>query len=91
MAEIRVESRSSLNQMTFSKMSLYPLHMHIETLGFPSGTSKELSCQGRRHKTWLPSLGWDDSLEEDMATHSNFLAWRIPWREEPGELYSIGL
>ena len=36
------------------------------------------------------SLGQEDPLEEEMATHSNFLAWEIPWTEEPGELQSIG-
>ena len=34
------------------------------------------------------SLGWDDPLEEGMATHSSTLAWRIPWTEEPGGLQS---
>ena len=42
-------------------------------------------------KTWVPSLGWDDPLEEGMATHSSILAWRIPWTEEPGGLQSMGL
>ena len=32
------------------------------------------------------SLGWEDPLEEEMATHSSILAWRIPWTEEPGKL-----
>ena len=36
------------------------------------------------------SLGWEDPLEDDMATHSNILAWRIPWTEKPGRLQSIG-
>ena len=36
-------------------------------------------------------LGWEDPLEEGMATHSNILAWRIPWTEEPGRLQPIGL
>ena len=36
------------------------------------------------------SLGRDDPLEEDMATHSSTLAWRIPWTEEPGGLQSVG-
>ena len=36
-------------------------------------------------------LGWEDSLEEEMATHSSILAWRIPWKEEPGGLQSTGL
>ena len=37
------------------------------------------------------SLGREDSLEEEMATHSSNLAWRIPWTEEPGGLQSMGL
>ena len=36
------------------------------------------------------SLGWEDTLEEGMATHSSILAWRIPWTEEPGGLQSVG-
>ena len=39
----------------------------------------------------VPSLGWEDPLEEGMSTHSSILAWRIPWTEEPGSLQSIGL
>ena len=35
-------------------------------------------------EAWVRSLGWEDFLEEDMATHSSILAWRIPWPEEPG-------
>ena len=41
-------------------------------------------------KMWVRSLGWEDPLEEEMATHSSFLAWRIPWTEESGELQSMG-
>ena len=39
---------------------------------------------------WVRSLGWEDPLEEGMATHSSILAWSIPWEEEPGGLQSIG-
>ena len=35
---------------------------------------------------WVPSLGWEDRLEEEMATHFNILAWKIPQTEEPGGL-----
>ena len=42
-------------------------------------------------ETWVQSLGQEDPLEKGMATHSNILAWRIPWTEEPGRLQSIGL
>ena len=41
-------------------------------------------------ETWVQSLGQDDPLEKEMATHSSILAWRIPWTEEPGRLQSVG-
>ena len=41
-------------------------------------------------ETWVRSLGQEDSLEKEMATHSSILAWRIPWTEEPGGLQSMG-
>jgi len=37
-------------------------------------------------ETWACSLGWEDPLEKEMATHSSTLAWKIPWMEEPGRL-----
>ena len=37
-------------------------------------------------ETWVQSLGWEDPLEKEMATHSSTLAWKIPWTEEPGRL-----
>ena len=42
-------------------------------------------------KTRVRSLGWEDSLEKEMATHSSILAWKIPWTEEPGRLQFMGL
>ena len=39
---------------------------------------------------WVLSLGQEDPLEEGMTTHSSILAWRVPWREEPGKLPSMG-
>ena len=41
-------------------------------------------------ETWVRSLGWEDPLEKETATHSSILAWRIPWMEEPGGLQSTG-
>ena len=41
-------------------------------------------------KTWVGSLGWEDTLEKEMATHSSILAWKIPWPEEPVGLQSMG-
>ena len=51
-------------------------------------TVKNLSAMP---ETLIRSLGWEESLEKGMATHSGILAWRIPWTEEPGRLQSIGL
>ena len=41
--------------------------------------------------TWVQFLGWEDSLEKEMATHSRILAWKIPWTEEPGRVQSVEL
>ena len=42
-------------------------------------------------ETWVQSLGQEDLLEKEMATHSSILAWRVSWTEEPGGLQSMGL
>ena len=42
-------------------------------------------------KTQVPLLGWGDPLEKEMATHSNILAWEVPWTEETGGLQPMGL
>ena len=58
------------------------------TKGFPGGSVvKNLPAV---QETWVQSLGWEDPLEEGMATHSSTLAWKIPWAEEPGGLQSVG-
>ena len=41
-------------------------------------------------ETWVQSLGWEDPLEKEMATHSSILAWKISWTEKPGGLQSVG-
>ena len=41
-------------------------------------------------ETWIRSLGWEDTLEKGLATHSSILAWTIPWTEGPGGLQSTG-
>ena len=42
-------------------------------------------------ETWIGSLGWEDPLEKEMATHSTILGWEIPWTEKPGGRQSTGL
>ena len=44
-----------------------------------------------KQETWVLSLGLEDALEEEMATHFSILAWKIPWTEEPGRLQSMGI
>ena len=41
-------------------------------------------------ETWVQSLGQEDPLEKEIATHSSTLAWKIPWKEEPSRLQSMG-
>ena len=43
-----------------------------------------------KQEMWIQSLGQEDPLEKEMATHSSILAWEIPWTEEPGRLQSMG-
>ena len=57
-------------------------------LGFPCGSvDKNLPAM---QETQVQSLGREDPLQMEMATHSSILAWRIPWTEEPGRLQSMG-
>ena len=65
----------------------------FEVISLSLGTS--LVAQTIKHlptmqETWVQSLGWEDALEKEMATHSSILAWNIPWTEEPGRLQSTG-
>ena len=56
-------------------------------LGFPCSSVKSLPAM---QETWVQFLGREDPLEKEMATHSSILTWRIPWRDEPGGLQSMG-
>ena len=52
--------------------------------------AQRLKCLPTMRETQVQSLGREDPLEQEMATHSSILAWRIPWKEEPGRLQSTG-
>ena len=56
-------------------------------LGFPGGLG--IKNPPAKQETWAQTLGWEDPLEKEMATHSSILAWEIPWTEEPGGLQSM--
>ena len=51
---------------------------------------KNPSAMQEMQKTQVRSLGCEDTLEEEMATHSNILAWKIPWTKEPGMVETMG-
>ena len=57
-------------------------------LGFPGGSV--VKNPSVKQETWVRSLGQEDPLEKEMATHSVTLAWKIPWMEEPRRLQSTG-
>ena len=59
-------------------------------MGFPEGSVVK-NLPANLQEMWVQSLGWEDPLEEGTATHSSFLAWRIPWTEETGRLQCMGL
>ena len=50
-----------------------------------------VKCLPAMRETWVRSRGQEDALEKEMPIHSNTLAWKIPWTEEPGRLQSMGL
>ena len=65
-------------------------HNKIFTLVNPPGGSA-IKTPPVMQETWVQSLGQEDSLEKEMATHSSILAWEISWMEEPGGLQSMGI
>ena len=71
----------------------YPLeHQEVSSVfkfnGFPGDS--DVKNPPAMRETWVQSLGQEDPLEKEMATHSSILAWRIPWTENPGRLQSMG-
>ena len=57
-------------------------------MGFPGGLV--IRNPPAKQETWVQSLGQEYPLEKEMAIHSNILAWKIPWTEDPGGLQSMG-
>ena len=67
-------------------------HTLLLAQGFPGGLAiKNPPAMQETQETRVRSLGWEDSLEEGMATHSSVLAWEIPWTEEPGRVTVLGV
>ena len=64
--------------------------MVVIILTWASLLAQRLKCLPAMRETRVRSLGQEDLLEKEMATHFSILAWRIPWMEEPGSLQSMG-
>ena len=78
----------------FSHFSDYIYSLTKIFLGFPgvsSGKQSVCQCRRFRQETWVRSSGQGDPLEEEMATHSSILVWKIPWTEEHGGLQFLEL
>ena len=80
--------------MNFLKITCFLFNIHF----LPNLCVKMMSLVAQLVKnlptvqeTRVPSLGWEDPLEKEIATHSSILGWKISWTEEPGGLQSMGL
>ena len=69
---------------------MYSKFVTVFRLFWASLVAQRLKHLPGMQETRVQSLGQEDPLEKEMATHSSILAWRIPWREEPGRLQSTG-
>ena len=76
------KSQTRLSDFTFITLSVVWSSQVALVVKKPSANAEDMEM-------WVWSLGWEDPLEEGVATHCSILAWRIPWTEEPGGLRSI--
>ena len=71
------------------------LSLHSKYMGHYTERTSLVAWMVKRLSTmreiWVQSLGQEDTLEKEMATHSSTIAWKIPWTEAPGRLQSMGL
>ena len=74
----------------FQYPSLGVKHLPLGIVYWASLIAQSVKNLPAMRETQVQFLGREDPLEEEMATHSNILAWRIPWAEEPGRLQSMG-
>ena len=78
----------ALTRQTFVGKVMSLLFNMLSRLFRASLVAQRLKHLPARRETRVQSLGWEDSLEKEMATYSSILAWRIPWMEEPDRLQS---
>ena len=88
-----LKNSGSLNMYSFTMIRysfVSYLFIHLFSKWAASLVAQSVKNLPAAQETWVRSLGWEDTLEKEMATHSNILAWKISWTEEPGGLQSIG-
>ena len=69
----------------------FPIYLrHVNNTVWETLVAQRLKHLPEMRETWVRSLGWEDPLEKEMATHSSILAWRIPWTGEPDGLQPMG-
>ena len=71
-------------------MEMVGIQFQLLLVSWASLVAQRLKHLPTMPETWVRSLGREDPLEKELATHSSILAWRIPWMEEPGGLQSMG-
>ena len=79
-----------MNKSIFLKYFQFLFLLKLSSNKIASLVAQRLKHLPLMRETWVQSLGQEDPLEKEMATHPSILAWRIPWTEEPGGLQSTG-
>ena len=77
----------SMGSQSRTQLKRFSTHVHIHWNSLVAQTVKSLPAV---QETWVQSLGREDPLEKEMATHSSIFAWKTPWTEKPGRLQSMG-
>ena len=80
----------AMNIQVHVSFQIRAFFIYMPTSAVASLVAQRLKRLPAMRETWVRSLGQEDPLEKEMATHSSILAWRIPWMEEPGRLQSTG-
>ena len=80
----------STHAVSHGRIALFFYGLIVSTMGV-SLVAQMVKRLPTMQETRVQSLGWEDLLEKEMATHSSILAWKIPWTEEPDRLRSTGL
>ena len=78
-----------VSKPSFQKMLAKCLNIAVLSQLLTSLVAQMVKCLHTMQETHVQSLGWEDLLEKEMATHSSILAWKIPWMEEPGRLHTV--